>query len=276
MFYCTSVGRMNRFCFTFLTDTHTHTLTQTLTHMQPCQWQRGDTTVLTGSEAMGGEWRWGKRRAENRRMRDDALRERWIKEREAGGQEGDSFGRIPMVPCIYFSLLSSVDVYLLHSSTTPLVPPPLFLYPSILLFPPPLAAVRTSHVIISSLPPNSSSSPLLSTLPRSPPFFINPLTLCGKWAHSPIQCLLRHDGRDFYIKTDKAGLGFRSTASQWGQTPRRLTVGWIGGRKAAAECRVCASWTELKFGWSRTSRCSRQRWWRRKMRCCRCLRFARP
>ena len=141
---------------------------------------------------------------------------------------------------------------------------------------PPIAAVRTSHVIISSLPPNSSSSLLLSTLPRSPPFFINPLTLCGKWAHSPIQCLLRHDGRDFYIKTDKAGLGFRSTASQWGQTPRRLTVGWIGGRKAAAECRVCASWTELKFGWSRTSRCSRQRWWRRKMRCCRCLRFARP
>lgn len=136
--------------------------------------------------------------------------------------------------------------------------------------------IPCDHLITPPPLLNSTSSLLLSTLPRSLPFFIKPLTLCGKWAHSPIQCLLRHDGRDFYIKTDKAGLGFRSAASQWGQTPRRLTVGWIGGRNTAAECRDCASRTELKFGRSRTSRCSRQRWWRRKMRCCRCLRFARP
>lgn len=97
--------------------------------------------------------------------------------------------------------------------------------------------VWTSHVIIS---------PLLLYLPSPSPFNIKPLTLCGKWAHSPIQCLLRHGESEFHIKTVKAGLGCRSGELGRSNARCRLDVwkerAWIQYRDD-----VCASWTELKF-----------------------------
>lgn len=63
------------------------------------------------------------------------------------------------------------------------------------------AAARTSHA--SSLPSSQLFFIPLRSLAVS--FFINPCALHAKWAHSPIQYLPRHDGRDVYIKTNKAG-----------------------------------------------------------------------
>lgn len=96
------------------------------------------------------------------------------------------------------------------------------------------------------IPCDHLSSPLLLYFPSPSPFNIKPLTLCGKWAHSPIQCLLRHDGSAFHIKTDKAGLGCRSGESGRSNARCRMDVEkereWIQYKDE-----VCTSWTELKF-----------------------------
>lgn len=91
----------------------------------------------------------------------------------------------------------------LYSSVSPSISPSFHTHPN-----------THSHTLHSSdclyIPCDRPYSPLLLYCPSPSPFNIKPLTLCGKWAHSPIQCLLRHDVSEFYIKTDKAGLGCRS------------------------------------------------------------------
>lgn len=105
------------------------------------------------------------------------------------------------------------------------------------------------HALYSSdcldIPCDHLGSPFLLYFPSPSPFNIKPLTLCGKWAHSPIQCLLRHDGSEFYIKRDKAVLGCKTRESARSNARCRTDVGkervWRQHRD-----NVCESWAELK------------------------------
>lgn len=169
------------------------------THMIPqlCQRRHGDTAVLTGSDKMDTEWGWGKRRAENESRCLEGGRGE--SERESGnGRDAPFEIQSPLLPhvCLLGYWLSTL--LFLHQSLHPFTHTP----------------NTHSHTLHSSdclyIPCDRPYSALLLYCPSPSPFNIKPLTLCGKWAHSPIQCLLRHDVSEFYIKTDKAGLGCRS------------------------------------------------------------------
>lgn len=123
-------------------------------------------------------------------------------------------------------LLDSSDIYSLYSTTSSS-------HPAIHLSitPPPHTLHHSDY---QSIPrdlnsPNSSASTLLHALP----FSTKPLTLPlrGKRTHTHIQCLLRHDGTDFYIKTDIAGLDTDRTISEV-----RCTL-WNGNREGKHQVR---------------------------------------
>lgn len=192
------------------------------THKHTCG-HASDTTVLTGSEAMDGEWCWGESWAGNE---NGWPGENGGGERERGEKE------------VQRKVLQSWSAVfrLAFSSSSP-------------------------HHISRFIPPFHSScsrdlpyliTPLIPTpfhptaLPRSASFFIKPCALHAKWAHSPIQYLPRHDGRDVYIKTDKAK----------GVEPQISEV------------------TQIHTGAAETG-CSLEPGWRQETRFCRCLRFAR-
>lgn len=148
-------------------------------------------------------------------LRQEMNREWGGWERTPWGEEGGRSGRNISLGGWHWHLIVAIclpssvgsDICLLCLST-PLSAP---LFPSFsshqsLLSPlhPCCCQDSPSKWLLSPPLPSFSSSLLLLAVPHSLSSSIKPLTLCGKWAHSPIQYLLRHHGRDFYIKTDKA------------------------------------------------------------------------
>lgn len=200
---------------------------------------------------MDTEWGCGKRRTENE--------SRCL---EGGRGERVEMGGMPHLEYRDRSYLMFVylDIDSLCSSISPSIPhfTPL----------PTHTLVHTLFQWLSGHPMWSSQCPLLLYFASPSPFNIKPLTLCGKWAHSPIQCLLRHDVSEFYIKTDKTGLGCRSG---WKGRSNALRLVDVGKERVNTVQRWCL----CKLDGAKVHRgCSRQQCLRWGMKCCGFLRFA--